>query len=194
MSLSTVFRVFYRSSSRFQQFNKLRRIVGSEKFSIQNAQRCNRVSTCRFYTTEVDPDDPRTVPDVEWEKRLTPEQYAVTRERKTEEPFSGSYLNHFEKGTYHCVCCDTELFSSEAKFDSHCGWPSFTEAYGTKDGDEALSHVLRRPDNSIGMIRTEVICKNCDAHLGHVFDDGPEPTGQRFCINSLSLKFKSYRP
>lgn len=194
MSLSAVSRVFCRSAFRFQQINKLKNVHAANKVSICNTQPFRRTSTCRFYSTEVESDDPRTFTDTEWEKRLTPEQYSVTRERKTEEPFSGNYLNHFEKGTYHCVCCDTELFSSDAKYDSHCGWPSFTEAYGTKNGDESTSHILRRPDNSIGMIRTEVICKNCDAHLGHVFDDGPEPTGQRFCINSLSLKFKSYRP
>ncbi|XP_048727306.1 methionine-R-sulfoxide reductase B2, mitochondrial-like isoform X2 [Ostrea edulis] len=160
MSLSSAVRVFWRSASRVQQLNKFRILKGCKNTSICNADSTVHQSTCRFYTTEVDPDNPRTVPDAEWEKRLTAEQYAVTRERKTEEPFSGNYLNHFEKGTYHCICCDVELFSSNAKFDSHCGWPSFTEAYGSVDGNELTSNILRRPDNSIGMVRTEVICKN----------------------------------
>ncbi|XP_030630120.1 methionine-R-sulfoxide reductase B2, mitochondrial [Chanos chanos] len=126
----------------------------------------------------------------DWKKKLTPEQYFVTREKGTEEPFSGIYLNHYEKGMYHCVCCDTPLFSSEAKYDSGAGWPSFREAHGTWEQDESHANILRRPDNSLGSTGTEVICKQCDAHLGHVFDDGPEPTGQWFCINSASLHFR----
>lgn len=127
----------------------------------------------------------------DWQKKLTPEQYVVTRERGTEEPFSGIYLNHFEVGMYHCVCCDTPLFSSEAKYDSGTGWPAFKEAHGTWERDESHASIIRRPDNSLGSAGTEVLCKNCDSHLGHVFDDGPDPAGQRFCINSVALKFKS---
>ncbi|XP_028832129.1 methionine-R-sulfoxide reductase B2, mitochondrial-like [Denticeps clupeoides] len=126
----------------------------------------------------------------DWKKKLTPEQYVVTRERGTEEPFSGIYLNHGEEGMYHCVCCDTPLFSSESKYDSGTGWPSFCEAHGTWNHDESHANILRRPDNSLGDAGTEVICKQCDAHLGHVFEDGPEPSGQRFCINSVALSFK----
>ncbi|CDQ80764.1 methionine-R-sulfoxide reductase B2, mitochondrial [Oncorhynchus mykiss] len=125
----------------------------------------------------------------DWQKKLTPEQYVVTREKGTEMPFSGLYLNHSEVGMYHCVCCDTPLFSSEAKYDSGTGWPAFKEAHGTWECDESHASIIRRPDNTMGSAETEVLCKHCDAHLGHVFEDGPDPTGQRFCINSQSLNF-----
>jgi len=116
----------------------------------------------------------------EWKKILTPEQYEICINKGTEPPFSGEYCNTKEKGVYKCVCCGEDLFKSDTKFDSGSGWPSFWDSIS----DEKIEYVS---DHSFGMIRTEVNCKKCGAHLGHVFDDGPKPTNLRYCINSISL-------
>jgi methionine-R-sulfoxide reductase len=121
--------------------------------------------------------------DEEWKKELTPEQYEILRKKGTERPGTGEYNDHHAKGVYVCAGCGTELFTNEQKFDSHCGWPSFDNNIAGGD------RVKQVKDFSHGMIRTEIVCAKCGGHLGHIFDDGPTATGQRYCVNSLSLKF-----
>lgn len=122
--------------------------------------------------------------DSEWKAQLTKEQYSITRLKGTERPFSGEHCSTYENGEYSCVCCNTSLFDSSIQFNSSSGWPSFTEPIT----ENAIQYIK---DSTQGMIRVEALCNTCDAHLGHVFPDGPEPSGLRFCVNSISLKLKN---
>ena len=127
--------------------------------------------------------DKKIFSDQQWKEKLTPEQYEICRNKGTEPPFSGEYLNTKSPGTYNCLCCGNALFHSDKKFDSGSGWPSFWAPIDVQS-------VSTKKDLSFSILRTEVLCKQCDSHLGHVFEDGPDPTGLRYCINSVSLKLE----
>ncbi|GHB19733.1 peptide methionine sulfoxide reductase MsrB [Pseudovibrio japonicus] len=127
---------------------------------------------------------PKDMTEADWREQLTPEQYRILREKGTERSFTGPYWNTFETGTYSCTACGSKLFKSDTKFDAGCGWPSFFEPV-------APDVVTEHSDTTLGMVRTEICCANCGGHLGHVFPDGPPPTGLRYCMNGTSMTFKT---
>jgi peptide-methionine (R)-S-oxide reductase len=152
-------------------------------FCQQSGKQSTNIQTPPKATTmQSSPINPVPQSEEEWKKKLSQEQFHILREKGTERAFTGKYWDHHEDGTYRCAGCGAELFSSDAKFDSGCGWPSFSDADSSK--------IIKKADYSHGMVRTEVMCANCGGHLGHLFDDGPAPSGLRYCINSVSIDFQ----
>ncbi len=159
-------------------------IISNDKINnLKNIEQLIELLNEKLKDLEMSTKNKNNLSEQEWKEKLTPEEYHILREKGTERPFSGEYDKFYEDGTYKCAGCGTELFSSSSKYDSGCGWPAFYEALPEK--------IEEYEDNSFGMKRIEITCENCGGHLGHVFNDGPQPSGLRYCVNSISLDFSS---